>query len=185
MVDFKEVFIKNGYPESCNDAFEFAKYKHGNQARKYTAVPYTDHLEEVASKVAEYTSDLNTIRAALLHDTIEDTATKWIELKNKFGTKVADIVLELTDHYTHNGFPMLNRKERKRLECERRATVSDAAKLIKAADHINNIQSIAEYDRQFARVYIPEIENSLQSIWMETPLHEKLKIIIKKLKAEL
>lgn len=158
--------------------FEFAKLKHGSQVRKYTGVPYTDHLEEVASMVAEYTDDLDAIRAALLHDTLEDTDTMWLELYNTFGGKVADIVQELTDHYTSQAFPMLNRATRKKLECERRQNLSKEAKLIKAADHINNVTSIAEYDKSFAKIYIPEIIASMDSIWLETTLHHKLKEII-------
>lgn len=179
-----EVFIKNGYPESCKKAFEFTKAAHGKQARKYTGVPYTDHLEEVASKVAEYTTDIDTIKAALLHDTLEDTATTFAQIQRNFGIKIANIVLELTDYYTAERFPRLNRRRRKELECARRSWYSNEAKLIKAADHINNIQSIAQHDRQFARVYIPEIENSMYSIWMETPLHHKLKNIIEQIKIE-
>lgn len=179
-----EFFIKNGYPESCKKAFEFAKVAHGKQARKYTGVPYTDHLEEVASKVAEYTSDIDTIKAALLHDTLEDTTVTFTQIQRKFGIKIANIVLELTDYYTTEKFPYLNRKQRKELECERRYLYSNKSKLIKAADHINNIQSIAQHDRQFARVYIPEIENSMHSIWMDTLLHHKLKNIIEQIKIE-
>jgi (p)ppGpp synthase/HD superfamily hydrolase len=42
-------------------------------------------------------TDLNTLVAAVLHDTIEDTETTADELEEKFGPSVRDIVVEQTD----------------------------------------------------------------------------------------
>ena len=50
--------------------------------------------------------DEETITAALLHDTLEDTATDYDEIASLFGEQVADYVVLLTKN------PMLPKKER-------------------------------------------------------------------------
>ena len=70
-----------------------------------------------------------------------------------FGTKVVDLVLEVTDVYTTDAYSHLNRKARKELETERLATVSAEAKLIRLADIADNTSSIVEREPGFARVY--------------------------------
>ena len=52
--------------------------------------------------------DLETLQAAILHDTIEDTNTSLQELQHYFGNKVTSIVLECTDD---KGLPKAARKQ--------------------------------------------------------------------------
>lgn len=75
---------------------------------------YVDHLIEVAELVAGSISEPDTIQvsAALLHDTIEDTATGKDELTARIGSEVADLVAEVTDDKS------LPKAERKRLQIE-------------------------------------------------------------------
>ena len=54
------------------DAFHFARDHHKDQKRK-DGSPYITHPLEVAHLVAELGLDADSIMAALLHDTIEDT----------------------------------------------------------------------------------------------------------------
>jgi (p)ppGpp synthase/HD superfamily hydrolase len=59
---------------ACN----FAAQRHTSQKRKGKAQePYVNHLAEVADLVATATDgqDANLVAAAVLHDTVEDTAT--------------------------------------------------------------------------------------------------------------
>ena len=61
-------------------AFHFAAERHAHQRRKGDAAePYINHLAEVADLVAEATGgqDIDLVAAALLHDAVEDTATRW------------------------------------------------------------------------------------------------------------
>ena len=141
-------------------AVMFAVHRHGDQKRRYTGEPYFHHVLAVASRVAMRTSDLNTINAAILHDVIEDTDATYDDVRRWFGEGVANIVLELTDHYT-DGYVdatgrRLNRTERKRLESQRLSTISRQAMLVKAYDLIDNTLTIVLYDPQFAKVYLRE-----------------------------
>ena len=122
-------------------ALLFAAKKHTDQRRKgERAEPYVNHLIEVADLVAQFTDGKNAdvLCAAVLHDTIEDTNTKYEELVKEFGQNVADIVQECTDDKS------LPKAERKRLQVEHAPHKSDAAKLVKTADKISNLRAILD-----------------------------------------
>jgi (p)ppGpp synthase/HD superfamily hydrolase len=137
-------------------AAAFAAKKHAGQLRKYTHDPYIVHPTAVALAVAAAGGDEAQIAAAFLHDTLEDTDTTHAELVTEFGQDVADLVLELTDVFTHEAFPHLNRAARKMLETDRIATISDRAKAVKKADIADNTSSIVTHDPDFAKVYLVE-----------------------------
>src|ERR1700680_2447266 len=94
-------------------AWHFAAQRHSTQKRKGEAQePYINHLAEVAELVATATEgrDANLVAAAVLHDTIEDTATLRGELASIFNADVAELVSEVTDDKT------LDKAERKTLQ---------------------------------------------------------------------
>jgi len=121
-------------------AAAFAARKHRDQRRKDAdASPYINHPLELARVLAEVggVTDPATLCAALLHDTIEDTATTQQELAGEFGEEIAAIVAEVTDDKT------VVKAERKRLQVEHAATISDKAKRVKLADKICNLADVA------------------------------------------
>ena len=81
-------------------------------------------------------ADAELLAAALLHDTIEDTATTEEELRKAFGTRIAGIVVELTDD------KRLSKAERKRLQLDHAAQVSKDAQQLKIADKLCNLREI-------------------------------------------
>src|SRR5690348_5863714 len=81
-------------------AAELAAHKHREQRRKDSSKsPYINHPLALARILVEEggVNDSVVIAAALLHDTIEDTATAHQELRGQFGQAVADVVAEVTD----------------------------------------------------------------------------------------
>ena len=86
------------------EAIKFATLKHMEKRQKVkgTKLPYVVHLSNVAMEIfmaAPHTKDFNliyAIQAALLHDTIEDTETKFDEVKDSFGEDIAIAVLALS-----------------------------------------------------------------------------------------
>lgn len=82
-------------------------------------------------------SGLVALRAALLHDTIEDTETTVAELNDAFGGEVLGVVLEVTDD------KQLEKGERKRLQVEKAPGMLDRAKLVKLGDKICNVTDVA------------------------------------------
>ena len=121
-------------------AASFAAYKHRNQRRKDAhASPYINHPLELSRVLAEEggVTDAATLCAALLHDTVEDTDTTPDELKRVFGAEIAGIVSEVTDDTS------LRKADRKRMQVEHAAHISEKAKLVKLADKICNLRDVA------------------------------------------
>jgi len=81
-------------------ALAFAAHKHRDQRRKDAqASPYINHPIALADVLVNEggVTDFEVLCAALLHDTVEDTATTHEELSNAFGSRIARIVAEVTD----------------------------------------------------------------------------------------
>jgi guanosine-3',5'-bis(diphosphate) 3'-pyrophosphohydrolase len=120
-------------------AVSFAAEKHRNQRRKDAdASPYINHPIELTTLLHEAgVADPVVLCAALLHDNIEDTDTTGDELRRRFGPEIAATVIEVTDDKS------LDRAERKRLQVEHAAHISDRAKLVKLADKTCNLRDMA------------------------------------------
>ncbi|MFE3451066.1 RelA/SpoT family protein [Nonomuraea sp. NPDC059194] len=72
-------------------AYDVAAYHHRDQKRK-SGDPYITHPLAVATILAELGTDDETLCAALLHDTVEDTAYSLEELRGDFGDKIGLLV---------------------------------------------------------------------------------------------
>ncbi|MGI9386394.1 MAG: HD domain-containing protein [Methyloligellaceae bacterium] len=121
-------------------AADFAARKHATQTRKGEArEPYINHLTEVTHilAVSPAGGDLGLLMAALLHDTVEDTDTTFDELEVLFGPDVTALVRAATDDKT------LRKDERKRLQVEMSPAKPARARMLKMADKISNLRSMA------------------------------------------
>ena len=119
----------------------FASRKHSQQRRKDAdASPYINHPIALVSILAVEAgiNDCDTLCAALLHDTIEDTDTSVEELVETFGGPVASLVQEVTDD------KRLPKAERKLLQVEHAAHLSPKARSVKLADKIANLRDVAD-----------------------------------------
>ncbi len=76
-------------------AFSLAVNAHAGQKRK-DGSPYVTHVIAAACIIAEMGLDEDSVVAALLHDTIEDTAVTHEDLAHQFGKSVANIVEGVT-----------------------------------------------------------------------------------------
>lgn len=72
-------------------AYQLSSFKHEGQTRK-SGAPYITHPLAVAYILSELSAGPNTMIAALLHDTLEDTSTTYDDIKNQFGEEVAQLV---------------------------------------------------------------------------------------------
>lgn len=121
-------------------ALAFAAHKHRDQRRKDPdASPYINHPIALADVLVNEggVTDFDVLCAALLHDTVEDTATTHDELVAAFGERIAQIVAEVTDD------KKLAKAERKRLQVEHAPQLSHGAKLVKLADKLCNLRDVA------------------------------------------
>jgi len=122
-------------------ALAFSAHKHRDQRRKDAeASPYINHPIALADVLVNEggVTDTETLCAALLHDTVEDTATTHEELVDAFGSRIARIVAEVTDDKD------LPKAERKGLQVEHAPHISREAKLVKLADKLCNLRDVAD-----------------------------------------
>jgi guanosine-3',5'-bis(diphosphate) 3'-pyrophosphohydrolase len=122
-------------------AVDFAAHKHRNHRRKGPEdTPYVNHVIGVAHTLATVggITDIVTLVAAILHDTLEDTETTAAELEDRFGRDVCDVVQEVSDDKT------LPKQERKRLQVEHAPHLSQRAKQLKLADKTCNLQDVID-----------------------------------------
>lgn len=115
-------------------AATFAAEKHENAL----GTPYINHCLGIASILATEggIADGAILAAALLHDTVEDTDTSIAELTDKFGSRVASMVSEVTDDKTKS------KAERKKAQIGHAPTMTHGAKLIKMADKLYNCRDL-------------------------------------------
>ena len=122
-------------------AIEFASRKHSTQRRKgKDASPYINHPIAVTHLLADTggITDLVTLMAAVLHDTIEDTETTASELEQHFGPTVRTVVEEVTDNKA------LDKAVRKQRQIEHAPHLSRRAKAIKLGDKIANVRDVID-----------------------------------------
>jgi GTP pyrophosphokinase len=109
----------------------FAINAHGDQIYGLDS-PYLTHLEMVASTLRDFGySDDELIASAYLHDTIEDTAVSYQDIKKEFGKDIAEIVFCVTDELGRN------RRERHEKTYVKTKT-NEKAVILKLADRIAN-----------------------------------------------
>lgn len=128
-------------------AAQFAACAHDGMLRKGTNVPYITHPMEVAAIVAALTDDEEILAAALLHDVMEDCGVTEQELSQRFGARVAQMVLYETQE--RMGDPRETWLRRKRSAVERLVRGDWAARVIALGDKLSNMRAIRrDYERE-------------------------------------
>jgi (p)ppGpp synthase/HD superfamily hydrolase len=122
-------------------ALQYACMLHNGQVRKGTRVPYVSHLLSVAALALEYGADEDEAIAALLHDAVEDAGgqARLLDLRARFGERVADIVSGCTDTDKQPKPPWDKRKE---AYIKGLAQKSPSAHLVSCCDKLHNVRSI-------------------------------------------
>src|SRR4030081_45716 len=125
-----------------NRAYVYAMKAHGEQKRA-SGDPYFSHPLEVAAILTELKPDDATIAAALLHDTIEDTAATRAEIDQMFGSDIGALVDGLTKLKKLD----LVTKEAKQAENLRKLLLAIAddvrVLLVKLADRLHNMRTLS------------------------------------------
>lgn len=122
-------------------AYELAADAHAAQHRK-SGEPYIIHPIGVASILAQLQMDEKTLAAAFLHDVVEDTNYTLNDIKERFGTVVANLV----DGVTKLGKIEYISKEDRQIENYRKMFLAMARDirvvLIKLADRLHNMRTM-------------------------------------------
>ena len=149
------------------DAFKYADNAHSSQLRK-DGSPYITHPLAVASIVADLELDQDSIIAAMLHDTIEDTGVTHEEVAQRFGTTVADLVEGVTK-LTRVQF---NTREEKQMENLRKMLLAMSKDirvvLVKICDRLHNMRTMQYQTPKKQR------EKALETMEIYAPLAHRL-----------
>src|SRR5579885_3463852 len=136
--------------ERIRRAYRIGARAHAGQTRR-SGEPYITHPVAVASILAELGLDAETITAAILHDTLEDTPLSRAELEREFGTTVA----ELVDGVTKLDKVMFGSLQEAAAESFRKMLLAMARDLrvilIKLADRLHNMRTLAAMDPPIAQ----------------------------------
>jgi len=161
-------------------AWDFAKKLHTGQIRKFLGTPYFDaHVQKVNGIVKQYTTDIDILIAALLHDTLEDcyedADVGYLELKEMFGERVADLVKELTsdNNDLQNGYD--NNKTDYLID--KMLNMTDDALIIKLSDRLQNISDAFTASENFRNKYFLETDEIIKNLEANRTLN-KIQILI-------
>ena len=132
--------------EQVRAAYRFADQAHLGQLRN-SGEPYITHPIAVAAQCAEWKLDAQALMAALLHDALEDCGVTKIELIERFGSPVA----ELVDGLTKLDKLQFNTREENQAESFRKMLLAMARDvrviLIKLADRSHNMRTLSDMPR--------------------------------------
>jgi GTP pyrophosphokinase len=127
--------------EVVRRAYERALAAHAGQ-RRLSGEEYVNHPMEVAAILADLELDAETLAAALLHDTVEDTPLTAEAVKQEFGPEVARLV----DGVTKLGRISIRSDQQQQAENIRKMMVAMAEDLrvvlIKLADRLHNMRTL-------------------------------------------
>ncbi|MFM2049718.1 MAG: hypothetical protein RL682_209 [Pseudomonadota bacterium] len=144
--------------EQVRLAYRFADEAHLGQMRS-SGEPYITHPIEVATQCAEWKLDAQALMAALLHDALEDCGVTKIELIERFGSPVA----ELVDGLTKLDKLHFNTREENQAESFRKMLLAMARDvrviLIKLADRSHNMRTLSDMPKsKWGRIASETIE---------------------------
>ena len=126
--------------ELVKSAELLAKKKHSGMMRK-NGVAYSKHLEDVVNRLKSLgVVDEELLCTGWLQDVIEHTDTSFDDLFEKFGTRIAVLVLSLSKD---NSLP---KKPREQIYVKQLKEASIDAKLIKLCDISANLSDLKNYD---------------------------------------
>ncbi|MDP3617007.1 MAG: bifunctional (p)ppGpp synthetase/guanosine-3',5'-bis(diphosphate) 3'-pyrophosphohydrolase [Rhodoferax sp.] len=133
--------------EQVRLAYRLADQAHLGQIRN-SGEPYITHPIAVAAQCADWKLDAQALMAALLHDALEDSGVTKIELVERFGTPVA----ELVDGLTKLDKLHFNTREENQAESFRKMLLAMARDvrviLIKLADRTHNMRTLSDAPRE-------------------------------------
>ncbi len=139
---------KAGELETLGRACALAEQAHAGQIRA-SGEPYVSHVLAVAGILAELHLDVDSLVAAILHDTVEDTELSLADIRAQFGEEVARLVDGVTKMdlistlRSEDGVPNREHLQEENLRKMLLAMAEDVrVVLIKLADRLHNMRTL-------------------------------------------
>ncbi len=155
--------------EAVAHAFDFACDRHADQLRR-SGDEFITHPVGVAQICAGMRLDTETLCAALLHDTVEDTSASLEEIREEFGEEIAKLV----DGVTKLTEITFESRDERQAENYRKMMVAMATDvrviLIKLADRLHNMRTLGALPKQ------KQTAKSRETLEIYAPLAHRLGI---------
>jgi GTP diphosphokinase / guanosine-3',5'-bis(diphosphate) 3'-diphosphatase len=155
--------------KKVEQAFVFACEHHADQ-RRLSGEDFIVHPVGVAKICAGMRLDTETLCAALLHDTVEDTSASIAEVRRGFGDEIANLV----DGVTKLTGIVFQSRDEAQAENYRKMMVAMANDvrviLIKLADRLHNMRTIAAMPKQ------KQIDKAKETLDIYAPIAHRLGI---------
>ncbi|MBT2143562.1 MULTISPECIES: bifunctional (p)ppGpp synthetase/guanosine-3',5'-bis(diphosphate) 3'-pyrophosphohydrolase [unclassified Rhodanobacter] len=193
-------YLPDAQVERVLRAFQIGAQAHAGQERK-SGEPYITHPVAVAGILAELGLDAETIIAAILHDTLEDTELSRETLAAEFG----EVVAELVDGVTKLDKMRFGSRQEADAESFRKMLLAMARDirviLIKLSDRLHNMRTLGAKDapsrRRIARetleIYAPiaqrlgmnKFKAELQDLGFRALYPDRYRVISERIRAAL
>jgi (p)ppGpp synthase/HD superfamily hydrolase len=149
------------------EALNFAASRHAGQTRENDGIPFVTHPVEVACLLHEAGYSDEVVAAGVLHDVLEDTDAERAELEQRFGTRVAELVVAVSDDPSIEDHA--ERKAALRLQV---AQAGECAAVIFAADKVSKARELRARARhgRFQRTDEGKLEHYRASLDMLSEL---------------
>lgn len=132
-----------------NDAIIFATEAHERQKRKGTDMPYIVHPLEVMTICLGITDKTELLVACLLHDTIEDAVVTKEEIAQRFGSRVAELVVAESEEKDYEDKTVEGWKKRKQKMINELHVCTDVdIKIVAFCDKLANLRAIYRDKKQ-------------------------------------
>jgi hypothetical protein len=118
-------------------ALAYAVEQHAGQRRTADGAPFVLHPIEVATLLAEAGAPDHVVVAGVLHDTIEKTSTEGEDLLQRFGARVASLVIALSEDPAISGY-----SARKAALRDQVRAAGDEALMVFAADKVSKAREL-------------------------------------------
>jgi (p)ppGpp synthase/HD superfamily hydrolase len=118
-------------------ALSYAVEQHAGQRRTADGAPFVLHPIEVATLLADVGAPDYVVAAGVLHDTIEKTSTEPEDLRERFGARVAALVVALSEDPAISGYNARKAALRDQVE-----GAGNAALMVFAADKISKAREL-------------------------------------------
>lgn len=118
-------------------ALAYATRLHRGQRRELDGAPFIEHPLEVASLLYAAGAPDHLIAAGLLHDVVEKTPASGFDLRRRFGSNVASLVLAVSEDAHIRGYA-----ERKGALRHQAVEAGDEALMLFAADKVSKVREL-------------------------------------------
>ncbi len=155
-------YLSRSDVEKIDRAYRYADDAHLGQFRK-SGEPYITHPLAVATILANWHLDATTVCAGLMHDVLEDTGVAKIEMAERFGVEVTEIVDGVSKldklRFSSNEIAQAESFRKMLLAMSRDVRVI----LVKLADRLHNLRTLGimrpdkrrRIGRETVEIYVP------------------------------